>query len=254
MPTLDRFRRNLGRPLVYGHRGASAHATENTIEAVERARRDGADGIEIDIRLARCGAVIVFHDDELSRLTRRVAKVIDTPLCELRQISLRGGGRISTFEEILEAAGTDTLINVEVKSPGPLRASRLIAATAKAIGCRSKTDQDRMIISSFDPTIVWRLARRLPTLALGLLFDPVWARSYRDGLLAPHLGAHAVHPKQTLVNSDAMVRWRRANLVINAWTIDEPERIRALAKLGVDGVITNDPGRARRALADERAS
>ncbi len=117
---IERFRAKPSRQLVFGHRGASAHETENTLESIERAVADGADGVEIDVRLTRCGEVVVFHDDDLSRLSHRIARVADCSLAELRDVRLRGGGRISTLSEVLEAAGPDTLVNVEIKSPGPL--------------------------------------------------------------------------------------------------------------------------------------
>ena len=58
-------RRGAGLPLVLGHRGASARAPENSVEAFERARADGADGVELDVLQCATGEVVVFHDDDL---------------------------------------------------------------------------------------------------------------------------------------------------------------------------------------------
>src|SRR5689334_18232637 len=66
-----RWRRTRGRPRVWGHRGDSAHAPENTMRAFDQAREKGADGIELDVRLDRDGNVVVFHDDNLERLCGR---------------------------------------------------------------------------------------------------------------------------------------------------------------------------------------
>jgi glycerophosphoryl diester phosphodiesterase len=65
-------------PLIIGHRGASALAPENTLAAFARAFDDGADGIELDVRLARDGVPVVIHDPSLShtgRLKARVARL-----------------------------------------------------------------------------------------------------------------------------------------------------------------------------------
>lgn len=54
---------------VIAHRGARAYAPENTLEAIEAARRTGADAVELDVQCARDGALVVVHDDDLMRTT-----------------------------------------------------------------------------------------------------------------------------------------------------------------------------------------
>src|SRR3954447_12750112 len=96
-------RRPSGSPLLVGHRGASALAPENSVEAFARARADGADGVELDVLCCSPGEVVVFHDDDLARLGGRPDRIEALPLADLRRVRLRGDARIPTLEEALEA-------------------------------------------------------------------------------------------------------------------------------------------------------
>jgi glycerophosphoryl diester phosphodiesterase len=235
------------RPLVIAHRGASARATENTAEAVELAAELGADAVEIDVQLARCGKLVVFHDDSLERLTGVRAAVSERSLDQLRRLPLIGGGRIAGLDEILEAAG-DLLIDLEVKSARPTRSGPLSRAVASAVA-RHRRRGD-ILISSFDPAVLVRLRRWLPGVPTAYLFHMRQSLPLRAGWPAAWLGCDAVHPEHTLVTAARMKRWRSRGLVVNPWTVDRPERIRALAALGVDGFCTNDPEVALAALTD----
>src|SRR5262245_50419906 len=77
-----RWRRARGRPRVWAHRGASAHAPENTMAAFERAVRDGADGIELDVRFDGERNVVVFHDERLDRLAGRPGQMSELPAAD----------------------------------------------------------------------------------------------------------------------------------------------------------------------------
>ena len=77
-----------GRPLIIGHRGASAHAPENSLEAFSRAAADGADGVELDVLRCATGEVVVFHDDDLARLGGRAERIAALSLAELRALRL----------------------------------------------------------------------------------------------------------------------------------------------------------------------
>jgi glycerophosphoryl diester phosphodiesterase len=75
------------RPLLYGHRGASALSLENTLGAFARARTDGADGIELDVRLTADGELAVFHDEDLVRIAGRPGRVAQMSWRELAAVS-----------------------------------------------------------------------------------------------------------------------------------------------------------------------
>jgi glycerophosphoryl diester phosphodiesterase len=243
-------RRPGDRPLVLGHRGASVHATENTLAAFERALSDGADGVELDVRRCRSGEVVVFHDENLDRLGDRPGAIRDLPLPALREVRLRGDGRIPTLAEAFEACGLAALVNVEIKVEGGTPCVGLVDAIAEVVaraGVASK-----VLVSSFHPAALWRWRWRHASVPCGLLFDQRprfhWPWPVRADWTLPVLGPAAVHPEHSLCTPESVRRWHDRGYAVNAWTVDDPVRIRALADMGVDAIITNNPAEARAAL------
>lgn len=233
------------RPRVWAHRGASAHATENTLAAFELAVAHGADGIELDVMVCASGEVVVFHDDDLGRLADRPQTVASLSWAELSRIELRGGHRIPRLEDALVAAG-ELDVNVELKSPRPGRPGRLPAAAAAAIARVGAGE--RVLVSSFDPVALVQLHLAAPALPIGFLFQAKLPRPLRGPTVGLLTGASALHPEQVLCTPTAVAAWHRRGFAVNTWTVDDPARLRALAAMGVDGVFANDPRAARAIL------
>ena len=230
--------RDRQRPLVLGHRGASALEVENTVAAFRAAIDAGADGVELDVRLCRSGEVVVFHDETLERLAGHPDRVADLSWDELKQISLDGGRRIPTLLQVLMALPTTCLVNVEVKTEKWSWPGRLVRATAEVV---KRVGGDRVLVSSFDPKALVLMRQRSPETPRGLLChqeQPAWLREARLWQL---VSARAVHPQATLATSARVERWRRAGLASHVWTVDDVEQARHLARLGVDAIISNHP-------------
>lgn len=239
------------RPLVLGHRGASAAAPENTLEAFRLAVAEGADGVELDVRRCRTGEVVVFHDADATRVAGTPLRIGDASLAEIRALDAgasRGpafaGARVPLLEEVFEAL-PGAFVNVELKTQG--RDLRLAAAAARVI--RAAGAGDRVVVSSFD----WRLlvAFRLaaPELPIGLLFEPQTRWRIPLALAIPLLGPRAVHPDRALVTAERARAWTGRGLGLNVWTVDDPDEARRLRALGATSIITNVPGRIVAALA-----
>lgn len=240
-------RRPAGQPFLVGHRGASALAPENTVEAFARARADGADGVELDVLACGSGEVVVFHDDDLARLAGRPERVGDMSLAALREVALTGGGRIPTLDEALEACGPALLVNVEIKAGGvPARALETLVERVAGVVERAGAGA-RVLVSSFSPLAV-RSWQRISGIPAGLLFEREAPLPLRRGWAAVWLRPAALHPEAVLCDEARVAGWHRRGYAVNVWTVDDPARLRALADMGVDGIITNDPARARAAL------
>ena len=238
--------RQIGRPLVIAHRGASAHALENTIAAFRRARADGADGVELDVLLCRTGEVIVFHDDDLRRLAGRPERVEALPLAALREVRLAGGALISTLDEVLDEIGLDLLVNVELKVRETQSGRRLAGAVAALLGRRG--GGRRGLVSSFHPVALglFRAARRdCPT---ALLYGPAQSRWLREAWARFALRPLALHPEHTLVDDASIRRWHAEGHAVHTWTVDDPTELSRVVACGVDGIITNDPAATRASL------
>src|SRR6266508_4216831 len=112
---------SLPRPVIFAHRGASAHAPENTLAAFELALAQQADGIELDVKLSSDGQVVVCHDSTVDRTTDGKGRIKDLPLAELKKLDAGSffsekfhGEKIPTLEEVFESVGKRTFINVEL--------------------------------------------------------------------------------------------------------------------------------------------
>jgi glycerophosphoryl diester phosphodiesterase len=243
-------RRQAGQPpLVVGHRGASALAIENTTAAFARARADGADGVELDVLLCRTGEVVVFHDDDLRRLAGRPERIADLPLAAVRDVRLGTGEGIPTLEEAIESCGPELLVNVELKAaglPGPA-IDVLVGAVARILDRMSVNE--RILVSSFNPRAVGRWMRQAPAVHAALLFERAPGIPTVGAWPAAWLRPFALNPELGLCRPARVERWRRRGYFLSVWTVDGPADLRVCRDLGIDAIITNDPGRARAILA-----
>jgi glycerophosphoryl diester phosphodiesterase len=240
-----------GRPLVLGHRGASAEAPENTHAAFRLAMEQGADGVELDVWRCATGEVVVVHDEDLVRVGGAPLRVEASPLAALRAVDVGAwkgprfrGERVPLLAEVLEAL-PGAVVNVELKSGGGRDLS--LAHAAAEVIFRAGAGA-RVVVSSFD----WRLlaAFRLasPDVPAGLLFEATHAWRVRTFLGIRGLRPAAVHPDRALATDARVRRWSERGLAVNVWTVDEPAEAARLARAGAAGVITNVPARIRAAV------
>ncbi|MBX3181115.1 MAG: glycerophosphodiester phosphodiesterase [Polyangiaceae bacterium] len=259
-----RWRPSAGaRPLVYGHRGARHAAPENTLEAFALAREEGADGVELDVRLTADCEVVVIHDATLTRVTsgRDERRVDALGVAELQRVELDGEARVPTLRQVLELCRDRGLrANVELKSD--LRGDGLaqrqhvtLVKRAAAVLCAMPEVLPLVICSSFHPALAlglkWRCASAGASLPAAWLVHQGQRRSLRL-MLRPSVlrraGFEAVHPEAALIDAERLAKWRAAQVVVNAWTVNDEAEARRLAALGVDGLISDRPGALIRAL------
>jgi glycerophosphoryl diester phosphodiesterase len=241
-----------GRPLVLGHRGASRDAPENTLAAFHLAMAQGADGFELDVWRCGSGEPVVVHDVSAARTAGEPLRIPDEPFARLRQLdagawkgAVHRGARIPTLGEVLEAF-PHAVVNVELKSEG-IGDPRLSLAVARLL--TALRAEDRVLVSSFDYSLLASFRLLAPRVPVGLLFaaDQEWALRDRLGGL---LGPAAVHPERALATDARVAAWRGRGLAVNVWTVDEPAEVVRLARAGAAAVISNAPGEARRALRE----
>jgi glycerophosphoryl diester phosphodiesterase len=221
-----------GRPRVVGHRGAPLAAPENTLASIEAAARLGADGVEVDVRVAGDGVVVVIHDDDVSRTTTGRGRVADLDAASL---STLGIPRLD--EVVARVTELHLWIDIEVKEPAAAIIEALASLRLPAGG----------LVSSFVPEALDLVAARAPHLGRALLTLPGWGPEEALAAARPH-GGWAPH-LTTLRDAAAWVAAaHQAGLAVHVWTVDDPEDVREMAAAGVDSVITNAPDRARDVL------
>jgi glycerophosphoryl diester phosphodiesterase len=235
------------RVMCYAHRGARAHAPENTLAAFTLAFELGADGIECDVQCSRDGQLVIIHDDTVDRTTDGTGPVGEQCFAELR--ALNAGARfhwqqmIPTLDEVLElVARRDGELNLEIKGASIEEALATAEAAEPALRGLGADQRAHVLVSSFEHPAVALLKTRLPELRVALLYGGEWRE--RD-LIAPAraLGAEAIHPAVGLVTPGLIQRAHEAGLRVNVWTANRRGLIRRLIAWGVDGLFSDFPER-----------
>jgi glycerophosphoryl diester phosphodiesterase len=213
---------------VFAHRGCTEGFVENTLEAFAEAKRLGADGVELDVRLTSDGALAVLHDPSIDGL----GPVAGLTVAELP-------AHVPLLVDAL-AVCDGLMVNVEIKNdprePGHDAKETVAALTAEAIEEAGWTD--RVVVSSFQISTLRAVQAADGRLALGVLWPMVV--DLEAGLaLAVEEGWQAVHPFVASVTPDLVDRAQGAGLDVNAWTVNNPLDLARLVELGVDTVITD---------------
>lgn len=241
---------NSGKTLVFGHRGAMARAPMNTLAAFELARSEGADGIELDLRLSRDGHLVVIHDDLVDATTDGLGSVADLTLAEVKRLDAGSwfsdsyaGETIPTLDEVFDAFGPALFINIEIKSSRD-SVDRMEKALAQCI--RRHNMRERIIVSCFDPVVLRRIRGMMPTVMMGFLYQPDMPAEHY--LPLKKLWHEARHPRHDMVDEGYM-NWARAqSYFVNVWTVNDRQRAIELRDLGVNAIITDAPGKIISAL------
>jgi glycerophosphoryl diester phosphodiesterase len=222
-----------------GHRGARHAAPENTLEAFDLAMDEGADGVELDVRRNASGEPMVCHDVDLQRVTegRDDRRIADLSTAECGQVQLANGARLPRLVDTLDwARKRGACVNVELKMDTPLDASLVISAAGL---CRSSSHDAHLLVSSFKAAAVALHRVRAPEIASAWLFESATSAQITTWVAA---GAAAVHPAEALVDRARLAAWHARGLRVHCWTVNAPQRAKALADLGVDALICDNPG------------
>jgi glycerophosphoryl diester phosphodiesterase len=255
MRATDGFSRVDRRPRIFGHRGVRAEGPrldgvppENTLAAFEQALREGAEGVELDVRVCATGELVVLHDPTLEHVTAGAdtRAAIDLTARELAAIPLAHGATIPLLTEVLAFARARGLpVNVELKRDVPSRAA-VVKAAARLLGSWDPTYP--ILVSSFDPVMLAGFAWLAPRVPRAILVHPEQWR--RTALLAAHpLRVDAVHLEHTLATPARVARLHAAGKLVNVWTVNDVDEARRLDTAGVDGIITDVPAILRAAFA-----
>ncbi|MWB97821.1 glycerophosphodiester phosphodiesterase [Agromyces sp. MMS17-SY077] len=228
-------------PRVLAHRGLALESPENTVGAFAAALSAGADSLETDVHASRDGVAIVSHDPDLERVAGRRGRIGDFTVIQLASIDLGGGEHPERLEDVL-VRFPDARFNIDVKQEAALGPAIEAVLAADAA--------DRVLLTSFDDGRRMRLAERLPGVATSggrraviLCLVGSWFGStalVRAGLR----GAGALQvPERAgflrIVSARFLRIVHRAGAEVHVWTVNDPEDMRRLLDLGVDGLVTD---------------
>lgn len=255
------------RPLAIGHRGAAGAAPENTLPALEHARDVGADAVEFDLQVTRDGRLVLLHDPTVDRTTDGSGEIGALPLAEVRRLDaghaftpdrgrsfpFRGRGvRVPTLEEALEVLdGLPAVAEVKSAEAGARLAAFLRERPEAA---------RRLIVGGFERAAAGPAAR-----------EARWRGAWQEeltpyvllgkvglaGLAVPDADAAMVPERKGLVRIPTPRFVRRAHrdgIGVHVWTVNRPDRMRALLDAGVDGILSDFPARALRIALERTAA
>jgi glycerophosphoryl diester phosphodiesterase len=221
---------------VIAHRGASAAAPENTIEAFHLAKVLGADWVELDARRTKDGQIIVHHDAHLAD----GRAIVDLDRAELPD-------HICDLTDALDAC-EGMSVNIEIKNwpddPDYDDTQEVARFVTEEVNRRGSHHE--VLVSCFDRgtiDVVHGLDARIPTAFLHHVVPITWAELAADVAAAGH---RTLHPWDGMVDQELMDAASEHELEVNVWTVDDPVRMAALIDLGVHGLCTNVPDVARR--------
>jgi len=234
-------------PPVIAHRGASAYAPENTLAAFKKARDLGVSWVELDVMLAACGELIVFHDETLDRLSAVKGSVSEFTFEALQKIDVGSwfdpqfsAERIPTLKQVLEFLQQNNMaVNIELK-PLPGQEQEL---AQKVLGLLAQVWPSYLpapLLSSFSVEALQALRANSAACGLGLLMEelfPNWQSIQKT------LQCVSLNINQAVINAESIKILQSAQLPLLSYTVNNPWRARELFSLGVSAFFTDCPDR-----------
>lgn len=236
-------------PRVFAHRGLATLAPENTIAAFRAAVAAGTDYVETDTHVTVDGIAVLAHDPAIV-VDGRTVEIAASTAAQLDALDLGGGSAVPRLLETLrEFPGVR--FNVDVKARAAVPAVVAAVRAADAV--------DRVLLTSFDGDTRSALVGALPDVATSASSDLV-ARA----LLPARLGLTGIvrrilrdvpcvqvperHRGVAVVTRRSVRTFHDAGIEVHVWTVDDPEDIRRLVAMGVDGIVTDRCDLARATL------
>jgi glycerophosphoryl diester phosphodiesterase len=244
------------RPLNIAHRGGMALWPENTLHAFEGAVKLGADVLEIDVRPTLDGVIVVIHDHTVDRTSNGKGPVEEMTIAELKKLDfawnftteeghapLRGRGiTICTLEELF-ARLPETNVNIDIKKESTEFADQVIALI------RNMEMKDKVVVASFHDSVVKHVQQTAPEIdTAASTSEAKWLFFlHKIGLGRLHKPVAKAYQVPIIWNGFTVVtRYyiHAANLLgqeVHVWNINDPDEMRGLISIGVDGIVTDRP-------------
>lgn len=233
----------LNRPSVIAHRGASNYAPENTLIAMAYAIEQGADAVEIDVRMSSDGVLFLFHDTVVNRTTNLTNGAYIESL-SFEQIQALDGGawfhpmfageRIPSLVEVLELIKGRVDLYLEIKG-------RTQGIETKVVELLTDYDMiDSTIIMSFNRNQLQTIKNLNPNLQTMMLI-PVFFGSITEVLNLDYVDSYGLRFDMIKANPEYIEMIHKRGKRVYGWTINRRQDIQQAVSNDVDGIITDDP-------------
>ena len=228
--------------LIFAHRGASGIKPENTLSAISAALAAEVDGIEIDIHEVD-GKLFVIHDRWLHRTTSGEGQIYQHNYQHIRSLDAGDGEIIPTLDEVLNLIDGQCTINIELKG---VKNIELLFNDIDTAIANTKLQAEQVLISSFNHHILNAVHQQRPEFPVGAL-TACYPLDYAR--FAEQLNAFSVHLDVDFISKHFVEDAHQRGLKVYVYTVDEFADIEAMKALGVDGVFSNFPTKAKSRIA-----
>ena len=212
---------------VIAHRGASFFEPENTLRAVERAVKMGADFVEVDVRMSKDNRLVIMHDADINRTTDGKGLVKDYTLQELKKLDAGDGETIPTLDEVIACVKDRVCLVIEIKEPG---------TEGKILEKINENKLENTILTSFYHKSIKNARKMNPSVDAGIIFtcQPVDVNQ-----MASNASANIIFPGYKYLDDDLIKQAHRNGILVYPWTIDDKGIFEKLVEIGVEGIVTN---------------
>lgn len=202
------------KPNVIAHRGGRLWAQENTLDAFRKSIEFGVHGIELDVHRLN-GQLVITHDPPVA--------------------TAGGAHPYPLLSEVLALVNGQCVLNIEVKN-APTEYPGIETEILDAL--RGYPRMDRIIFSSFDHALMRKFRRRGRRYQTAVLVNGMLENI---GAYSRKLGAKALHPQFVNLRADHVKAAHDAGLIVNAWTLNTAAEWESACRMGIDGIVTDDP-------------
>jgi len=214
---------------VVAHRGASAYEPENTLRAIAKAIDLGAPVVEVDARRCRSGELVIFHDEDLSRLFGINTKLSDLTLKELKNYKVGGIAEIPTLNDVLEFVRGRVKLFIEVKERG---IEGEVVSRVRDLGLL-----DDVAIISFYQEVLINVKNLEPKTHVGLIISHPYPNIHN----LIKYGVEILLPRHNLVTGRLVKEVRSRGIKLVSWVVNDVALAIKLRNLGVDGIASDKP-------------
>ena len=214
---------------VVAHRGASAYEPENTLRSIAKAIDLRAPVVEVDVRRCRSGELVVFHDEDLSRLFGVNIKLSNLTLQELKNYKVGGIAEIPTLNDVLEFIKGKVKLFIEVKEKG---IEGEVVSKVKDLGLL-----DDVAIISFHQEVLINVKSLEPKVHVGLIISHPYPNIHN----LVRYGIEVLLPRYNLVTGRLVKEVRSKGIKLIPWVVNDVALAIKLRNLGVDGIASDKP-------------
>ncbi len=237
---------NPNSPILIAHRGYRATCPENTLSSFDAALGIGAEMVELDANLTRDRHLVVIHDDTVDRTTNGKGEVSTFSLQELKSLDAGGwfrpefaGESIPTLEEVLDLVSGRALVNIEIKASAYEHHGPSDAVENQIVEMVRRKDLiDSVLISSFEVKFLENIAKMGDIPALAWVSLKSADQSTVD--ICKKLNLFSWNPYHEKLTEKQVSLMRNNGIKVLPFTVNSRDRYRQLARMGVDGVFTDN--------------